>query len=68
MTSIVADRGGVGEVAVETPPLRFGWLATLLIARDATAAHVAVNGYSYGGCTERLPAASPSGDHANILP
>ncbi len=58
--------GGAG--VVEAPKRHLRPLATLMIALVAASVHVAVNGYSFGGCTERLPAASPSGDHANILP
>lgn len=63
-----AVRGYAEEVAPKLQPARLGPVVILLIALGATAVHLAVNGYSFGGCTERLPAASPSGDHANILP
>lgn len=29
---------------------------------------MALQGYSFGGCTDRLPGTSPSSDHANVLP
>lgn len=39
-----------------------------LLLSAITTLHVALNGYSFGGVTDRLPGTSPSSDHANVLP
>lgn len=50
---------------------RFSKIGTPLVVAAVVVAvlmHVAVNGYAFGGCTDRPLVTSPSSDHANILP
>ncbi len=43
-------------------------LAPVAASFIATAVFIALNGYAFGGSTQRLPGTSPSSDHANVLP
>lgn len=43
-------------------------LALVVASLIATIVFVALNGYAFGGSTQRLPGTSPSSDHANVLP
>jgi len=43
-------------------------LAPVAAAIIATSVFIALNGYAFGGSTQRLPGTSPSSDHANVLP
>src|SRR5262249_42468453 len=40
----------------------------LLLAVVLARTHLALHGYSFGGCTPRHAVTSPSSDHANLIP
>lgn len=43
-------------------------LAPFVASLAATTVFIILNGYSFGGSTQRLPGTSPSSDHVNVLP
>lgn len=42
--------------------------ASIALSLIATVVFIILNGYAFGGSTQRLPGTSPSSDHANVLP
>src|ERR1043165_9498377 len=52
----------------DTPVTRFSMRSELIAVAVLVILHIAINGYSFGGVTQRRPFTSPSSDHANIIP